>query len=106
MTEVPPGLPATMSDRAAVESRDVCELLELLDDAMFAAIGGDRGQASVARTLWLQAVASVGPELVNESRAEYLRYAADMKRLLDRGEANDATRTAIIVELVELLMAG
>ncbi len=38
MTEVPPRLSATVSGRTATESPEIFELLELLDDAMFAAM--------------------------------------------------------------------
>jgi hypothetical protein len=58
-----------------VDSPYVVERLEKLDDVVFDAIGGDpRAMEEVAR-LWPQLVTELGPERVEESREQYLRYS-------------------------------
>jgi hypothetical protein len=68
-------------DADSVEVRDQ---LEELDDAMFAAIDGASGAFDKARMLWFSAVASLPWGVVEESRDQYLRYAAELARLPGR----------------------
>ena len=51
------------------------EKLELLDDTVFEAIAGKPGSLEQLRTLWPQVLSEVGPDLVEESREQYLRHA-------------------------------
>jgi hypothetical protein len=60
------------------ESVAVRDQLEELDDAMFAAMDGAPGAYEKARALWFNAVASLPWSLVEESRDQYLRYAAEV----------------------------
>ncbi|HEX6962595.1 MAG TPA: hypothetical protein VF175_12055 [Lacipirellula sp.] len=90
----------------APDSAEACELLEALDDAMFTAIAGDESVVITARDLWLQAVECLPAELVEESREQYLRYAADVARRLDGEEVCDPDKVVVAVEIIELLAAG
>lgn len=103
--------PATMAAAAAKmlfgpDSTQACELLEALDDAMFTAIAGDDRVVLTARDLWMQAVECLPAELVEESREQYLRYAADVARRLDGDEDRDPAKVVVAVEIIELLATG
>jgi hypothetical protein len=51
------------------------EHLERLDDTVFEAIAGKPGALDELRTLWPEVLAHLGPELIEESREQYLRHA-------------------------------
>lgn len=66
------------NDPAVVVGREcpqAVETLETLDDLVFEAIAGKAGALDRVRQLWPQAQNQVGPELLEESRAQYLRHA-------------------------------
>src|SRR5262245_29582122 len=62
------------------QAPEVRELLELLDDAVFDALGGCQTALAKTRQLWPEVVATLGAELVEESREQYLRYAVELTR--------------------------
>ena len=85
------------------ESPEVREQLEALDDAMFGAIAGTAGSLAEAHRLWIEAVVTLPPALIEEAREQYLRYAAEVAR---RGNSNgDQNPTAVIaaIDVMELL---
>ena len=51
------------------------EHLERLDDTVFEAIAGKPGALDELRKLWPDVLARLGPELIEESREQYLRHA-------------------------------
>lgn len=51
------------------------EHLERLDDAVFEAIAGKPGALDELRKLWPEVQSQLGPELVEESREQYVRHA-------------------------------
>jgi hypothetical protein len=73
--------PASILEFPDADSVEVRDQLEELDDAMFAAIDGTGGAFEKARLLWFNAIASLPWGLVEESRDQYLRYAAEVTRL-------------------------
>jgi hypothetical protein len=81
----------------------VRELLESLDDAVFAALAGSSGSLQRARELWTHAVATLGWELIDESREQYLRYAADVSRRGEASEIRNAAAAVAAIEVIELL---
>jgi hypothetical protein len=85
------------------DSDDVRELLEALDDAMFAAIPGDAAALRTATALWTRAVNELGWQLVEESREQYLRYAVEVTRQFEWSETRDPAKTMAAVEVIELL---
>jgi hypothetical protein len=58
-----------------VESPQMLERLEKLDDVVFDAIGGDARALEEMNRLWPQLVAELGPGRLEESREQYLRYS-------------------------------
>jgi hypothetical protein len=58
-----------------VESPEMLERLEKLDDVVYDAIGGDARALEEMNRLWPQLVAELGPEKLEESREQYLRYS-------------------------------
>jgi hypothetical protein len=51
------------------------EHLERLDDTVFEAIAGKPGAIELLRKLWPEVLARLGPDLVEESREQYLHHA-------------------------------
>src|SRR5689334_8207944 len=75
--EAPPGddLYDAPSYRIAGGDPHVLEKLGELDDVVFEAIAGRAAAVERLQTLWPEALAAVGPELVDESKQAYLRHA-------------------------------
>jgi hypothetical protein len=105
---------ATGGDRAKLEapptvefpdsdSIEVRDQLEELDDAMFAAIAGAQGAFEKARNLWFNAVASLPWGLIEESREQYLRYAAEVSRGIDSNGVRNQAAALAAVKVMELL---
>jgi hypothetical protein len=88
------------------ESPEVRDLLENLDDAMFAAIAAHAGAVDRARDLWSRAVAELGPDLLEESREQYLRFAAEMTRRFEAKEVRNPAAAVAAIEIIELLTRG
>lgn len=80
-----------------------CALLEALDDAMFTAIGGSEASLPEARRLWVEACAALDPELLHESRAQYLRYANDVTRQYQSDQVRHPDEMLAAIEIIELL---
>ena len=97
------GPACAQSHRRDPEAPEVRELLESLDDAMLAALAGNNGALQRARELWTHAIATLGWELIDESREQYLRYAADVSRRGDASEIRNAAAAVAAIEVIELL---
>jgi hypothetical protein len=54
---------------------EVLEKLEQLDDVVFEAISGKTASLETLRTFWPRLCEELGPQLLAESREQYLRYA-------------------------------
>ena len=107
----PHGPPA--GQRAAVggckqheDTPEVRELLEALDDAIFGALSGCEASLQKARMLWPGAVESLGWELVEESREQYLRYAVEVTRRFEAQEIRNPSLALAALEVIELLTRG
>jgi len=87
----------------APESPEASQLLESLDDAMFTAIAGEAASLDEARHLWLSAIAALSREQIEESREQYLRFAAEMTRRFELGERRNPANSLVALEIVELL---
>lgn len=82
------------------------EMLELLDDKVFDAIAGKPNAAEELQTLWSQVVAQLGEEMIEESKQEYLRHALGVWRTCsESAEDRDATRAAVVVDVISILMS-
>jgi hypothetical protein len=88
------------------ESAEAREMLEALDDAVFAAIAGDRAAMSAARKLWPEAVEALGWELIEESREQYLRHAVEVTRRFEWSETRDPAAAMAAIEVIELVTKG
>lgn len=88
------------------ESPAVRDFLEDLDDIMFAAIAAQSGAVDRARDLWTRAIRELGPELLEESREQYLRYAAEMTRRFETKEVRNPAIAVAAIEVIELLTRG
>lgn len=99
-SEAGPRVPKLNHD---LETPEVREHLEALDDAMFAAIAGHAGALAPARTLWTAAAGALPAALVDESREQYLRYAAEVMRRFELAEIRDPAAAIAALEVIELL---
>lgn len=102
-TAMPANHPATQLD---VDSPQMRELLEALDDAIFTAIAGCRTSLDKSRELWPAVVSSVAPAAIEESREQYLRYAieASTSRLGIENRSENGALAAL--EIIEMLTRG
>jgi hypothetical protein len=94
---------ADLSRPLDAESPEVCDRLEALDDAMFAAIAGSEAALDRARELWQEALATLGWELLEESREQYLRYAAELTRRFEAHEIRNPAVAVTALEVIQLL---
>jgi hypothetical protein len=58
-----------------IDSPELLDRLEKLDDVVFEAISGDARALDEIGRLWPQLLAELGPDKLEESREQYLRYA-------------------------------
>lgn len=93
-------LPSYLLD---IESEEVRELLEELDDAIFAAIAGSEQQLNEARNLWPRALAQLNTDLIEESREHYLEFALEVLQRLQNNEPWSLENTLTAIELIEFL---
>lgn len=85
------------------ESDEMRELLEELDDAIFTAIQGSEEALREALDLWPRAITEIDPELVEESREQYLRYAIEVSRRFQQCETRSAETSVAALEIITLL---
>ena len=97
---LPGQLPSYLLD---IESEEVRELLEDLDDAIFAAIAGCEEQLNKAQELWPRALSELNTELIEESREHYLEFALEVSRRLQHDEPWSLENTLTAIELIEFL---
>ena len=90
----------TAADPQAAEAREV---LETLDDTMFAAIGGCHASLGRARDLWSDALVKLDRGLLEESREQYLRYAVDITRRYESRETFDPVEAVAALAVIALL---
>ena len=79
------------------------EQLESLDDVVFPAIDGDEHALQKVEPVWRDAVASLGPEFIQESRNQYLRYARSTWDFLRRNAPGQRHRLLAVLHIIALL---
>ncbi|MCE9605466.1 MAG: hypothetical protein K8U03_11260 [Planctomycetia bacterium] len=79
----------------------VLEKFEELDDLVFDAIAGRSQAVEQLRKAWPEALALVGPALVEESRDAYLQHA--LNKWLDCTEGGTAPSPKLAVTLMDVL---
>ena len=91
------------SQRVHPDSPQVHALLEHLDDVIFAAVRGDKEALEEAHTLWPQIVQTLGWELLEESREQYLRYAVEITRSDNLDQTRSPENAISALEILSLL---
>jgi hypothetical protein len=85
------------------ETEQMRELLEDLDDSIFAAIQGSDAALERAKTLWPRAIAEIDWQLVEESREHYLRFAVEVSRRQEQREVRSPENAVLVLEIISLL---
>lgn len=86
-----------------VDSPRALEMLEELDDAVFAALQGCQTALERTRQLWPQALEAIDWELIDESREQYLRFAVETTQRLQEAEIRTPERSVAALEVISLL---
>lgn len=87
------------------ESPAVLQKLELLDDAVFDAINGKTEALESLRNIWPQIRDELGPDLLAESREQYLRYAMTVwDETANPGDPRQPIRAVNAVEVLHVLL--
>ena len=89
--------------KLAAQTPAVIEMLEHLDDVVFAAIEGQAVALEQVEVVWALVLEELGPELVEESREQYLRYALQVWNQCLTGELSDPERAVAAVDVMCLL---
>jgi hypothetical protein len=77
--------------------------LEALDDVNFPAIDGDLKALDACGPAWKQTVAELGPEVVKETRNEYIRYASSTWDFLMRQTVQDPLRLLAVMKIIGMM---
>ncbi len=77
------------------------EQLERLDDTVFEAIAGKPGALDQLRKLWPEVLAKLGPDLIEESREQYVRHALRVWR--DCLEGDQIRNPALAVAAMDVV---
>ncbi len=100
------GLIDSPSELLHVNSAAAVELLEKLDDCVFDAISGDdRALAEVVR-LWPEVVSAVGPDMLDESREQYLRYSLSIWESCLAEGLREPARAVASLQVLNVLFGG
>jgi hypothetical protein len=91
---------------ADIDAPEVRELLESLDDAVFEALSGSETALAETRKLWPAIAAALEPDVLEESREQYLRYAVELTRRFEFREIRDPAIAVAALEIIELLTRG
>lgn len=84
---------------------EIVERLELLDDLVFEAIAGKPGAMDQLRHTWPATLAELGPDLVEESRSQYLRHAMSVwKDCIAAEEIRNLQIAVAAIEVIELML--
>lgn len=77
--------------------------LEQLDDVMFPAIDGIEPALRVAESAWRSTLQSLGPEKVQETRHQYLRYAQRTWNFLCQQSIQRPERILALAKIILML---
>jgi len=88
------------------DTDEMRELLEDLDDAIFAALQGSNDSLDRARSLWPRALTEIDEELIEESREHYLRFAVEASQRLQKNDVRYPGRSVAAIEIILLLTEG
>jgi hypothetical protein len=84
---------------------EAIQRLELLDDTVFEAVAGKSAALKTLHDLWPEVLAQLGPELVEESRAQYLRHVLSVwRQYLDGDTIRDPKRAVSALDVMAILL--
>jgi len=92
-----------LADSLAAQPPEVLELLERVDDLVFAAIAGDDRALNELAVLWPAAAAELDADLVEQSREQYLRCALSIWSECIDGEVRRPERAVAAVDVLCVL---
>jgi hypothetical protein len=81
----------------------VLETLENLDDLVFAAIGGDRQALAQLESCWPSIATDLDPDVVEQSRDQYLRCALSIWSECVDAHTNDPQRAVAAIDVLCVL---
>lgn len=84
---------------------NVLARLEMLDDLMFAAIEGDATALETVIETWHKSLEELGPEVLEESRTQYLRRAQSVWNELRNQPNHPPHKVFAAIEVISLLAA-
>ena len=84
---------------------DLLARLEWLDDLMFAAIDGDPVALETAIDAWRRSLDELGPDVLEESRHQYLRHAQSVWNELRNQPNHPPHKVFAAIEIISLLAA-
>ncbi len=87
----------------AAQPPKVLEMLERLDDLVFAAIGGDRQALVELGTCWPSVIADLDPNVIEQSREQYLRCALSIWSECVDAHTNDPKRAVSAIDVLCVL---
>lgn len=87
----------------ASQPPEVLELLERVDDLVFAAIGGDDRALSELQVIWPAVAAELDENLVEQSREQYLRCALSIWTECVEGEVRRPERAVAAIDVLCVL---
>ncbi|HEV2969767.1 MAG TPA: hypothetical protein VGY55_07240 [Pirellulales bacterium] len=94
------------SKTLAAPTHEVLEKLERLDDLVFDTINGRRPSLDELSRLWPQFAAELSPDLVAESREQYLRYAIKLWEACLTDGARDPSWAVAALDVLCILFGG
>jgi hypothetical protein len=101
-TATMPGLRA--ADDVGLQSPEILDKLEYLDDLVYDAISGESKSLEQLRTAWPKLLGELGDGLLAESREQYLRYALSIwTECAEAGAIRNPTRAIHALDVLCLL---
>jgi hypothetical protein len=92
-----------LADALVNQPPEVVELLERVDDLVFAAIGGDPSALAGLQELWPTVVADLEGELLEQSREQYLRCALSIWSECVEAQLRDPARAVSAIDVLCVL---
>jgi hypothetical protein len=85
----------------------ILDRLEVLDDLVFESIAGKPGAIEQLRLVWPATLKQLGPELLEESRSQYLRHAMSVwKDCLASEEIHNPSLAVAAIDVINVLLGA
>jgi hypothetical protein len=93
----------TLAKKLSQQPAEILEMLERIDDLVFAAISGDTQALAELEVLWPLTAAELEPDLVEQTREQYLRCALSICSDFAEGEVRRPERALAAVDVLCVL---